>query len=97
MLWSPFVSLFFPGTGAQSQQLFQMVGHIRIRLALDQDVEVLLDQAFTTPQEKGDLARLHLLMCQLDTAGKRGEIVADRTGTMVHDLANLAHRFAFQR
>ncbi len=73
-----------------------MIGQARVGLTLGQDVQVLLDETFTTPQEKGDLTDLHLLLRQMDTADEGGQIVAHRLGTMVHDLADLRHRLALQ-
>ena len=72
-----------------------MIAHIRIGLALGQEVEVLLNQAFAPAEEKGDLAYLHFLLCQLSTADEGGQIVADRLGRMMHDLTDLCHRLAF--
>ena len=73
-----------------------MIAHIRIRLALGQEVEVLLNQAFAPAEEKGDLAYLHFLLRQLDTTDESGQVVADRLGRMLHDLTDLRHRLAFQ-
>ena len=73
-----------------------MVAHVGIGLALRQEIKVLLDQAFASPEEKSDLAYLHLLLCQLSTADERGQIVADRLGRMMHDVTDLRHGFAFQ-
>ena len=73
-----------------------MVGLVLIGLTLREKVEVLLDETFAASQEEGNLSYLHLLFGQLGAADEGGQIVADRLGTMVHELADLGHGLAFQ-
>jgi len=73
-----------------------MVGLVLVGLTLREKIEVLLDKTLAAPQEKGNLSYLHLLLGQLGAADEGGQIVADRLGTMVHELADLGHGLAFQ-
>ena len=72
-----------------------MIAHVLIRLAFGKDIQILLDQAPAPAQKKGDLSHLHLLARQLETASEGREVVADRTGAMMRDLADLRHCLAF--
>jgi len=82
MLAPPSVSFFPPGTGAQSQEFFQMIGPVLIELTLGQEIQVLLDEAFAPPYQKGDLAYLHLLLGQMNATNEGGQIVAHRLGAV---------------
>ena len=47
-------------------------------------------------EEEGDLADLHLLVSELGTAREGGEVVGDRFGRVVHDLADLRGGLALE-
>jgi hypothetical protein len=96
MVTPPSASFFSPGAGPQAQEFLEMVGLVLIGLTLREKIEVLLDETLAASQEKGNLSYLHLLLGQLGAADEGGQIVADRLGTMVHELADLGHGLAFQ-
>ena len=49
-----------------------MVGQILVGLTRGQEIQVLLDEVFASPQEKGDLTDLHVLSRQMDTTNECG-------------------------
>ena len=66
-----------------------MVRHVSVAFAFGQYFEIGLDEGDSATEEKGDLAGLHLLAGKLGAAGEGGQIVGDRFGRVVHDLADL--------
>ena len=73
-----------------------MIGHVAIALALGQEVEIGLDEGGSAAKEKGDLSDLHFLVGELGTAREGGQIVGDRLGRVVHDLADLRGGLALE-
>jgi hypothetical protein len=87
---------FFDAAGTDPQQLVQVVGHVPISLAFVKDLEIGFDQGHSAAEEKGDLSSLHLLAGELGAARESGQIVGDRFGRVVHDLADLRSGLALE-
>ena len=62
---------------------------LRSRLTLDQNIEIFLNQRRPATEEECNLAHLHLLASELSTEREGEQIVGDRFGRVVHDLADL--------
>ncbi len=60
-------SVFSRSNTSQTKQLFQMVGHVLVELALMKQCDVLLDELPASPQQEGDLSELHVTFGQLGT------------------------------
>ena len=73
-----------------------MVGHVSIAFAFGQDFEISLDEGDSAAEEKGDLSGLHLLASELGAAREGRQIVGDRFGRVVHDLADLRSGLALE-
>jgi hypothetical protein len=93
----PPTSDFFFAAGADPEELVQMIGHVAIAAAFLQDLEIGVDEGDSAAEEKGDLSGLHLLVGELSAAREGGQVVGDRFGRMVHDLADLRSGLALER
>ena len=73
-----------------------MIGHVPVALALAQKVEVGPDQGRSSPQEERNLPNLEFLCGELGAACEGGQIVGDRLGRVMHDLADLRGGLALE-
>ena len=73
-----------------------MIGHVAIAAAFLQDLEIGVDEGDSAAEEKGDLSGLHLLVGELGAAREGGQVVGDRFGRVVHDLADLRGGLALE-
>lgn len=88
---------FFVAAGTDPEEFVQMISHVAIELAFFEDLEIGLDEGDSSPEEKGDLSGLELLACELSAAREGGQVVGDRFGRVVHDLADLRGGLALER
>jgi hypothetical protein len=96
MAGPPTSDFFFAAAGTYPEEFIQVIGHVSIALAFVQDLEISLDEGDSATQEKGNLSGLHLLACKLDAAREGGQVVGDRFGRVVHDLADLRRGLALK-
>ena len=73
-----------------------MIGHVPVALALAQKVEVGPDQGRSSPQEERNLPNLEFLCGEFGAACEGGQIVGDRLGRVMHDLADLRGGLALE-
>jgi hypothetical protein len=92
----PTSDFFFAVAGTDPKELVQMIGHVAIALAFVQDLEIGLDEGDSATEQKGDLPSLHLLASELGAACEGGQIVGNRFGGVVHDLADLRGGLALE-
>jgi hypothetical protein len=92
----PTSDFFFAATGTDPVELVQVVGHVSIALAFGQDLEISLDEGDSAAEEKSDLSGLHLLAGELGASREGRQIVSDRFGRVVHDLADLRSGLALE-
>src|SRR5665811_2507559 len=92
----PTSDFFFAAAGTDPAEFVEVVGHVSIALAFGQDLEIGLDERDSATEEKRDLSGLHLLLGELGAAREGRQIVGDRFGRVVHDLADLRRGLALE-
>src|SRR4051794_30653862 len=93
----PTGDFFFATAGTEPEEFVQVISHVAIAPAFVQDLEIGPDEGGPAPEEEGDLADLHLLAGELDTAREGGQVVGDGFGRVVHDLTDLRGGLALKR